>query len=75
MQLSGPQLSHEDLQRVGGTIQYLQNALSAKIVGQKTLQQSLLIGLIAYARGDEHHRGDEIGSHGTKVVLVRTDDR
>ncbi|OBG80629.1 AAA family ATPase [Mycobacterium sp. NS-7484] len=47
MQLSGPQLSHEDLQRVGGTVQYLQNALSAKIVGQKTLQQSLLIGLIA----------------------------
>jgi hypothetical protein len=34
----------------------------------------LLIGLAAYARGDEHHRGDEIGSHGTKVVLVRTDD-
>jgi hypothetical protein len=34
----------------------------------------ILIGLIAYARGNEHHRGDEIGSHGTKVVLVRTDD-
>lgn len=34
----------------------------------------VLIGLAAYARGDEHHRGDEIGSHGTKVVLVRVDD-
>jgi hypothetical protein len=34
-----------------------------------------VIGLAAYARGPEHHRGDEIGSHGTKVVLVRTDDR
>ena len=30
----------------------------------------VLIGLVAYARGDEHHRGDEIGSHGTKVVVV-----
>jgi hypothetical protein len=35
----------------------------------------LLIGLAVYARGPEHHRGDEIGSHGTKVVLVRTDDK
>jgi hypothetical protein len=35
----------------------------------------LVIGLAAYARGPEHRRGDEIGSHGTKVVLVRTDDR
>jgi hypothetical protein len=35
----------------------------------------LVIGLAAYARGPEHHRGDEIGSHGTKVVLVRTEDR
>ena len=34
----------------------------------------VLIGLAAYARGDEHHRGDEVGSHGTKIVLVRTDD-
>jgi hypothetical protein len=33
-----------------------------------------LIGLAAYARGPEHHRGDEIGTHGTKIVLVRTDD-
>jgi hypothetical protein len=31
----------------------------------------LVIGLIAYARGPKHHRGDEIGSHGTKVVVVR----
>jgi len=30
----------------------------------------LLAGLIAYARGPKHHRGDEIGSHGTKVVVV-----
>jgi len=31
----------------------------------------LVIGLIAYARGPKHHRGDEVGSHGTKVVVVR----
>jgi hypothetical protein len=30
----------------------------------------LIIGLAAYARGPKHHRGDEIGSHGTKVVVV-----
>jgi hypothetical protein len=30
----------------------------------------LVAGLIAYARGPKHHRGDEIGSHGTKVVVV-----
>jgi hypothetical protein len=35
----------------------------------------LLIGLASYARGSEHHRGDEIGSHGTKVVIVRTEAR
>jgi hypothetical protein len=29
-----------------------------------------LVGMIAYARGPKHHRGDEIGSHGTKVVVV-----
>ena len=29
-----------------------------------------IIGLIAYARGPKHHRGDEIGSHGAKVVVV-----
>jgi hypothetical protein len=31
----------------------------------------LVVGLIAYARGPRHYRGDEIGSHGTKVVAVR----
>jgi hypothetical protein len=30
----------------------------------------LVVGLIAYARGPKHHRGDEVGSHGTKVVVV-----
>jgi hypothetical protein len=30
----------------------------------------LVLGLIAYARGPKHHRGDEVGSHGTKVVVV-----
>jgi hypothetical protein len=34
-----------------------------------------LIGLAAYARGPEHHRGDQVGSHGTKVVVVRTEER
>jgi len=31
----------------------------------------LVIGLIAYARGPKHYHGDEVGSHGTKVVVVR----
>ena len=31
----------------------------------------LVVGLIAYARGPKHHHGDEVGSHGTKVVVVR----
>jgi hypothetical protein len=30
----------------------------------------LVVGLIGYARGPEHHRGDEVGSHGTKIVVV-----
>ena len=30
----------------------------------------LIVALMAYARGPKHHRGDEIGSHGTKVVVV-----
>ncbi len=30
----------------------------------------LVIGLIAYARGPKHHHGDELGSHGTRVVVV-----
>ena len=29
-----------------------------------------LVGLIAYARGPKHYRGDELGSHGTKVIVV-----
>ena len=31
----------------------------------------LIVALIAYARGPKHHEGDEVGSHGTKVVVVR----
>ena len=34
----------------------------------------LVIGLAAYARGTKHHRGDEVGTHGTKIVIVRTDN-
>jgi hypothetical protein len=30
----------------------------------------LLVGLVVEARGHKHYRGDEIGSHGTKVVVV-----
>ncbi len=30
----------------------------------------LVVGLIAYGRGTKHYRGDEVGSHGTKVVIV-----
>ena len=30
----------------------------------------LLVGLIAYARGPKHHHGDDIGTHGTRVVIV-----
>jgi hypothetical protein len=30
----------------------------------------LVVGLIAYARGPKHHRGDELGTHGTKIVVV-----
>jgi hypothetical protein len=30
----------------------------------------LIVGLISYARGPKHYRGDEIGSHGTRVVVV-----
>ena len=29
------------------------------------------VGLIAYARGPEHHRGDDLGSHGTKIVVIQ----
>jgi hypothetical protein len=31
----------------------------------------LVVGLIAYARGSKHHRGDEVGTHGTKIVVVQ----
>ena len=31
----------------------------------------LVVGLIAYARGAKHHRGDEVGTHGTKITVVR----
>jgi hypothetical protein len=34
----------------------------------------VLIGLAAYARGPEHRRGDEVGTHGTKIVIVRAED-
>ena len=27
-----------------------------------------MIGFIAYARGPEHHRGDDVGSHGTTIT-------
>jgi len=30
-----------------------------------------IVGLIAYARGPKHHRGDEVGSHGTKPGVVQ----
>ena len=30
---------------------------------------AVVIGLIAYARGDKHHRGDDIGSHGLAPSL------
>jgi hypothetical protein len=30
----------------------------------------VVVGMAAYARGHKHYRGDEIGSHGTKVVVV-----
>ena len=30
----------------------------------------VLVGLMAEARGQKHHHGDDIGSHGTKVVIV-----
>src|SRR4029079_1739294 len=32
----------------------------------------LVVGLIAYARGPKHHHGDETGSHGTSLVLIRS---
>jgi hypothetical protein len=32
----------------------------------------VLVGLIAYARGDEHHRGDDVGALPVSAV-TRTD--
>jgi hypothetical protein len=31
----------------------------------------VLIGLAAYGRGDQHHHRDDVGSHGTIVVVRR----
>ena len=31
----------------------------------------VVIGLIAYARGPEHHRGDEVGALGPGVAAAR----
>ena len=31
----------------------------------------LVVGLIAYARGPKHHHGDETGSHGTSLIVIR----
>lgn len=47
MQLTGTQLSPDELQQTAGAIKYLKDSLAAKIVGQKTLQESLIIGLVA----------------------------
>ena len=30
-----------------------------------------VVGLIAWAGGPSHHRGDDVGTHGTKIVVVR----
>ena len=30
-----------------------------------------VVGLIAYASGPEHYRGDEPGTHGTKIIVIR----
>jgi hypothetical protein len=30
----------------------------------------LLVGLVVEARGTKHYRGDEVGTHGTKIVVV-----
>ncbi len=30
----------------------------------------VVIGLMVYARGPNHHHGNDIGSHGTRVVIV-----
>jgi hypothetical protein len=47
----------------------MQRAIAWLLLGAAVL---LLVGFLANARGVAHHRGDEIGSHGTKppVVLI-----
>jgi peptidoglycan hydrolase-like protein with peptidoglycan-binding domain len=30
----------------------------------------LLVGLMAYARGQKHHEGDEVGTHGVPLILL-----
>jgi hypothetical protein len=30
-----------------------------------------VVGMIVYARGAEHQRGDEVGTHGTKIIVVQ----
>jgi len=45
----------------------MRRAVEWLIIGACAL---LVVGLVAYARGPKHHRGDESGSHGTKVVVV-----
>ena len=34
------------------------------------LGAACIVGLMAYARGPEHHHGGSVGSHGTRVVVV-----
>ena len=33
---------------------------------------AVVIGLIAYARGEKHHHGDDVGSHGAAPVVALT---
>ena len=33
----------------------------------------VLVGLLAFARGREHHRGDEEGALGANVAVVRVE--
>ena len=35
----------------------------------------VVIGLIAYARGPEHQRGDDVGALGSDAALLRGDVR
>ena len=29
------------------------------------------VGFVAYARGPKHHHGDDVGTHGTKIIVVQ----